>query len=107
MTHLVKTLGHGEHPVELTLRPERSLKQLRECIDRGYIHVRFPNTQGGTELGVRLNRDASDLNADFDKGTGRIRLVGDLVLDYQKVRCVADVELSSFTGKGHLVLASS
>jgi hypothetical protein len=103
MDELVQRLSQGEHPVEITIRPERTPKLLKECLDRGYVHVKFTNTRGGTELGVRLDRAASDLGADLDTGAGRLKLVGDLTLNYVKVRCVADVDVATYEGQGHLV----
>jgi len=103
MSELVKKLSHGELPVEIVLRPERSAGALKECIARGYVHIKFTSTQGGTELGVRLDKEACDLTADFEKGTGKIKLVGGLTLDYQKVQCVAKIDLGSFAGSGHLI----
>jgi hypothetical protein len=70
----------------------------------GYVHVKFTETKGGTELGVRLDRETTDLSkADFENGKGKAHLEGDLTLDYVKVRCIADINLKTLTGKGHLV----
>jgi|SRR5947209_13148845 len=104
MSTLVQKLSQGQHPVEITVRPERNLQAIKECLQRNYVHVKFMDTQGGTELGVRLDQQASDLNADFDKGVGMIKLVGNLTLDYQKVQVVASIDLASFKGEGHLVI---
>lgn len=102
MSALVQKLSQGDHPVEVSLRPERSAKILKECIDRGYVHIKFTNTLGGTELTVRLDKDASNLNADFEKGTGQLKFVGNLSLDYVKVQCIAEIDLATLSGKGHL-----
>lgn len=108
MNDLVQRLSEGDHHVEAGLRPERTVKALKECIDRGYVHIKFTETKGGTELGVRLNQDASNLSdADFDREAGNIHLVGDLTLDYVKVQCVADIDLKTLEGKGHLVVVES
>lgn len=104
MSQLVQKLAQGEHPVEISYRPKPSVKALKECIDRGFVHVKFTDTQGGTELGVRLDKTASELNADFENSAGKLRLVGNLVLDYHKVQCVAEIDLASLAGTGHLVL---
>jgi uncharacterized protein YbdZ (MbtH family) len=101
---LVDRLCEGEHPVEVGLRPERTMKLFKEAIDRDYIHIKFTQTKGGTELGFRLNRDASDLSAaDFEGGKGTVHVEGSLTLDYVPVKCVADINLSTLEGKGHLV----
>lgn len=103
MDELVRQLSEGSHPVALTLRPEATVQELKECIEREYVHVKFTNTRGGTELGVRLDAGATDLSrANFDTQSGTIRLVGDLVLNDVAVRCVADVSLATFDGIGSL-----
>src|SRR5260221_10372403 len=48
---LVDRLSEGEHPVELSLRPEKSVRFLREALERNYVFLRFTDTRGGTELG--------------------------------------------------------
>lgn len=101
---LVERLCEGDHPVEVGLRPEKSAKLFKDAIDRNYVHIRFTQTKGGTELGVSLDRNASDFsNADFEKGDGRAHVEGHLTLDYVKVKCIADIDLSTLEGKGHLV----
>lgn len=106
MSELVQKLAVGSHPVQATLRPKPSVSALKECIDRNYVHIKFTGTRGGTELGVRLDPEACDLNGgDFATGEGRIKLVGGLTLDYVKVRCVADIDLQTFLGEGHLEIA--
>src|SRR5205085_853209 len=59
---LVDRLCEGEHPVEASLRPEKSAKLLKEAIDRDYVHVKFTATRGGTEPGGRLDRDRCDFS---------------------------------------------
>ena len=106
MDELVARLSQGEHPVEVSLRPSKSVQAFKECLDRGYVHIKFTGTRGGTELGVRIDVQATELQAaDFSAETGRVKVVGDLVLNYEKVRCLADVDLASLTGKGRLVPA--
>jgi uncharacterized protein YbdZ (MbtH family) len=101
---LVSRLCKGDHPVEASLRPEKTAKALRDRIDLGYVHIKFTETRGGTELGVRLDQDALDLRqADFENQTGTAHLEGELTLDYVKVRCVADINLQTLKGEGHLV----
>lgn len=103
MSDLVQRLSHGVHAVEASLRPERTAKALKECIDRSYVHVKFTETRGGTELGVRLDPAACDFSsADFDNARGQVRLVGGLTLDYVNVRCLADIDLATLAGTGHL-----
>jgi len=105
---LVQRLCTGEHAVEAILRPAKSIQALKERIDAGYVHIKFVNTRGGTELGVRLDPNATDLGpADFAHQSGKVHLVGDLTLNYVKVRCIADIDLSTLTGQGHLELVEA
>lgn len=103
MNELVQRLSQENHVVEASLRPEKTVAALKESIERGYVHIKFPNTRGGTELGVRLDREASNLNlADFEHQAGKVHLVGYLTLNYVKVRAVADIDLETLEGYGHL-----
>ena len=101
---LVERLCEGDHAVEVALRPERTVKLFKEAIDRNYVHIKFTGTKGGTELGCRVDRNTSDFSAaDFENGKGTAHLEGDLTFDYVKVKCVADIDLSTLQGKGRLV----
>jgi hypothetical protein len=101
---LVDKLSEGDHPVEASLRPEKNVKLFKEAIDRNYVHIKFTNTRGGTELGVKLDGDHCDFSqADFENGIGTVHLEGRLTLDYIKVKCIADIDLTSLQGQGHLV----
>lgn len=103
MNDLVKRLSEGSHEVEISLRPERTVKLFREMLDRGHVLVKFTQTRGGTELGVPLDKTRSDLTkANFDAETGQVRVCGELTLDYVPVRVVADIDLPSMQGQGHL-----
>lgn len=103
MNELVERLATGDHPVEASLRPNKTAQALKESIDRGVVHIKFTNTQGGTELGVRLDPEASNLQeANFESQTGKVYLVGNLTLNYEKVRCIADLDLQTLAGQGHL-----
>jgi uncharacterized protein YbdZ (MbtH family) len=104
---LVDRLCEGEHPVEVGLHPERTVLRFREAIDCNYMHIKFTNTRGGTELSFRLDCEACDFEeADFESRTGKAHIEGELTLDYVKVRCIADIDLSALEGKGHLMKAA-
>jgi uncharacterized protein YbdZ (MbtH family) len=104
---LVDRLASGTHRVTAGLHRDPSARALKDAIDRGYVHVRFPDTRGGTELGVRLDPRTSDwTRADFEAATGAVHLEGVLVLDYVKVRCIADIELASLDGQGRLEIVA-
>lgn len=105
LDELVTRLAKGDHAVEVGLRPEKTAEAFKAAIDRGYVHIKFTETKGGTELGVRLDPQASDWKqADFSQATGPVHVEGTLTLNYVKVRCVADINLKTLTGRGHLVI---
>lgn len=85
--------------------PNPSRDDLRKRIDEvGYVLVKFTGTAGGTELGVALDRDASDASAaDFEAGKGSVHIEGTLFLNGDPVRCVADIDVASLAGTGRLV----
>jgi hypothetical protein len=102
MNELVMKLTK-EQPLIVSLRPAPSREALRDAIGRGWIHLKFTETRGGTELGIPIDRERSDLSgADLEQGTGTLRIVGELTLDYVHVRMVAKVDVASFQGTGHL-----
>lgn len=103
---LVDRLSAGTHRVEISIRPERTLTALRECLDRDYVHVKFTDTRGGTELGVRIDKTASRLPAALESA-GTIHIEGTLTLDYVPVRCIAHINLETMTGEGRLVKAEA
>jgi hypothetical protein len=83
-----------------------TVEELRERTgEMGYVLVKFTGTRGGTEVGFPLDRDACDLSgADFGNGTGTVHLEGSLVLNYDPVRCIADIDLATLEGTGRLAL---
>jgi hypothetical protein len=73
--------------------------------EMGYVLVKFTETRGGTELGFPLDREATDITAaDFDNGTGTAHVEGNLILNDDPVRCIANIDLSTLKGTGRLAL---
>jgi len=105
---LVDRLVDSDHPVEVSLGPELTASRLRLAVDGGYVLVRFTDTRGGTEVGVRLDASLTRLDgADFDTARGTIRLVGTLTLDDEPVLCRATIDLATLAGTGRLERRSS
>jgi hypothetical protein len=104
MDELVARLSQGDHPVTVG-GPMPSVEELQRRLDQGYVHVKFTDTRGGTDLGVAVDRDATDTSqADFEGATGPLHLEGTLTLNYVRVRLVADIDLATLNGTGHLVV---
>jgi len=102
MNELVQKLTQ-EQPIIASLRPEATPAQLKAAVDRGYVLIKFTETRGGTELGIRFIPELSDVSgANYEAGTGQIRLVGDLVLDYVPVRFHGHIDLATMAGTGRL-----
>jgi hypothetical protein len=105
VNELTQRLSEGSHPVTVG-GPDPSVADLRDRVEQfGYVSIKFTGTRGGTDLGVRLDLAATDLSAaDFGKGTGSVHFEGTLNLNGDPVRCVADIDLATLNGTGHLVL---
>jgi hypothetical protein len=104
MSDIVQRLAEGQHPVVVG-GPKPELAEFRKRVeDMGYVFIKFTDTRGGTDLGVRVDKAATDLSqAHFEAGIGVAHVEGTLTLDYVKVRCIADIDLASLKGTGHLV----
>ncbi|MGE0207389.1 MAG: MbtH domain protein [Candidatus Babeliales bacterium] len=104
MDHLVERLL-VKQPIEFESRTS-ALEELKErLLDMKFVFITFPKTKGGTELGIDVDIDLTDVkNVDFTRGTGTIYVVGTCELNYQKVRCIAEIDLSTKKGIGHLEL---
>jgi hypothetical protein len=103
MSELPFKLSQGDHRVTYRARRGDARLELKEAIDRKYVHVLFTETRGGTELGFTLDEALSNVSdANWDAGKGTVRLTGKLKLDGVPVRCVADIDLSTVEGTGHL-----
>ncbi len=101
MDALVKRLAVGKHPV--VARRVISALDLKTSIDRGYVLLKFTDTEGGTELGLRLDENLTMVrDANFSEATGIVHLVGHLTLDYVRIQCIADIDLSSLQGQGYI-----
>jgi hypothetical protein len=103
MSELPYKLSKGDHKVIYRPIRDDARGELKAAIDRKYVHVKFTETRGGTELGFPLDEERSDLSsADWEAGKGSVHLEGELNLDGVPVRCVADIDLTTVEGKGHL-----
>ena len=105
MDELVQRLSQGDHPVAAG-GPQPTVEEFKRRIEEiGYVFIKFTGTRGGTDLGVRVDKAATDLSkADFDQSTGVVHVEGTLTLNYVKVNCIADIDLATLEGTGHLVI---
>jgi hypothetical protein len=104
MNELVERLTVNQ-PVMLG-GPDPSVEELRKRVsDINYMLVMFTETRGGTEVGFPVDWDTSDISAaDFGAGTGSVHVEGNLVLNYDPVRCIADIDVATLKGTGRLKL---
>lgn len=105
MNELVQRLSQGDHPITVG-GPNPSLKEFQKRLNEmGYVFIKFTDTRGGTDLGVHIDQSATDSSqAHFEQGTGIVHVEGTLTLNYVKVRCIAEVDLATLNGTGHLVV---
>jgi hypothetical protein len=96
MSELIKKLSQSRH-VQCR-RPEKSTVALKECIDRNYVHIFF--TETGTELSMNLFLAECKINQNLNE---EIHVVGGVILNYERVKCVADINPITCEGTGYLV----
>lgn len=108
MDELVQRLSQGDHPVAVG-GPNPSLEEFHKRLtNMGYVFIKFTGTRGGTDLGVRVDKSMTDLSQSrFEEHNGTAHVEGTLTLNYCKVRCIADIELATLQGTGHLVALDS
>jgi len=108
---LVRSLAEGRHPVVVSGVGDPSdaeaVERFRDSLDRGHVQVCFPETRGGTELGLRFDPASVDRSGcDFGARSGQVALAGELNLDGIDVRCEVELSLGDLSGAGQLHLLS-
>jgi len=102
INELVQKLSEGNHEVVIGYRSE-SYEDIKTRLQDGYMHIKFTQTRGGTELGINVDADTVNLeDVDFINGNGLLHIEGTINLNYNEVRCIADVDLKTRKGQGHL-----
>ena len=102
INELVQRLSEGKHEVVIGHRDE-SYEEIKQRIEDGYIHIKFTQTRGGTELGINVDLNNTNLKElDFNKGEGLLHIEGTTNLNYNTVRCIADIDLATRKGEGCL-----
>jgi len=106
INELVKRLSEGKHEVVIGHRDE-PYEEIKERIEDGYIHIKFTQTRGGTELGINVDLKSTNVkDLDFTKGEGLLHIEGITNLNYNAVRLIADIDLASRKGEGYLEVVS-
>ena len=106
INELVKRLSQGKHEVVIGHRDE-SYEEIKERIEDGYIHIKFTKTRGGTELGINVDLNSTNVkDLDFTKGEGLLHIEGTTNLNYNAVRLIADIDLAYIKGEGYLEVVS-
>ena len=102
INELVQRLSEGKHEVVIGHRHE-AYEEIKQRIEDGYIHIKFTQTRDGTELGINVDLNNTNLKElDFNKGEGLLHIEGTTNLNYNAVRCVADIDLATRKGEGYL-----
>jgi hypothetical protein len=106
INELVQRLSEGKHEVVIGHRDE-PYEEIKERIEDGYIHIKFTQTRGGTELGINVDLNSTNVkDLDFTKGEGLLHIEGTTNLNYNAVRLIADIDLASRKGEGYLEVVS-
>ena len=101
INELVKRLSTNRHEVILGSRDE-SDEEIKQRIRDGYIHIKFTQTKGGTELGVEIdlkNTNIKELDMDIKS---LFHIEGITNINYNSVRCIADIDFETRKGEGYL-----
>lgn len=102
INELVKRLSKGKHEVAIGYRDE-SYEEIKQRIEDGFIHIKFTQTKGGTELGINVDLNNTNVKElDFDQMKGLLHIEGTTNLNYNEVRCIANIDLAIKKGKGYL-----
>lgn len=102
INELVQKLSEGKHEVVIGHRDE-PYEEIKQRLEDGYIHVKFTLTRGGTELGINVDLNNTNVNElNFNVGEGILHIEGTTNLNYNLVRCIADIDLKTRIGEGHL-----
>ena len=105
MDKLVKFLIDGKHSVVIEPRITDYGELEQRLIELGFIFVKFTDTVGGTELGLNLIKNKTNIeNADFTNGRGTIDISGTCELNYHHIRCNAIINLETKSGKASVEL---
>lgn len=103
VSELVERLSEGMHEVVIGYRGE-TLEEIKARVEDGYLHIKFTQTKGGTELGIDLDlkkmTGIEDLVNNLNSGT--IHIEGITNLNYSDVRCICDIDISTRKGTGYL-----
>ncbi len=98
---LVERLAQGEHPVVVSRA--KSAEDLALQLERGYVHLLFVGTQGGTELGFQLDAPAPGRRELSDSAQEVLQISGRLQVDFESVQIVARIDPATLHGAGRLV----
>lgn len=104
MSELVQKLAAGEHRVVVGGSQATLAEFHRRITDMGYVFIKFTDTRGGTDIGFRIDREATRVDGDLEQGTGTVHVEGNVKLDYVPATVVADIDLATLSGTGHLVI---
>jgi hypothetical protein len=100
MDELVRFLSEGSH--KICVDRAKTPADFRTSLDDGFVLLRFPDTRGGTTLGVRLDKARCELG---EAGTSSpVKVVGTLVLNYNEIELTANIDPTTLEGTGSVAL---
>ena len=100
MNKLIEMLSEGARPV-IVNRKQPTVTQLKERIRMKHVPVLFQETC--TEIGIWLDERKCYLVAgDLEGEKGMLHLEGVVTLNYEKIRCLIDLDVSTLHGSGRI-----
>jgi len=83
INELVQRLSEGKHEVVIGHRDE-PYEEIKDRVENGYIHIKFIQTRGGTELGINVDLNSTNVkDLDFIKGEGLLHIEGTTISELQ------------------------
>lgn len=89
--NLVEALCQDQHIV-LFDSDILSFKDLEERLGEKFLYLYFPNTKGGTSIGMGVDHYSFEKSG---KNTNQVHILGHFSLDYTNIRCSISVEMGS------------
>lgn len=101
---LVEKLINTKHSVVIGYRNESDV-ELAESLKDHYIHIKFSNTQGETELGISIDPNLSNIDEFLDHpNQGIFHIAGRTILDSEPILCTAQIDKKTRKGTADVQL---
>ena len=99
--NLVDRLCESRQPLLVLLESKKDIHAIEQAIENGFLNVRLLGTKGGTELVVSIKESKLVHRSNRSSKSTILKFLACLVLNYENIYCLAEINLNDFTGYGH------